>query len=164
MNCRRMGTAISVIWTFLLLISLQRWQPMEKLLPLITVSSRSSVTALCKGVLHPRGKEKPLFCFIRLTPHSNLDWNWWNQTCSVISADYLDRKNIGWHWTWHKPSFQFDVLAGREQKAIQRDSPSRVAANDECSRGKRRWRQEKEKKAIDKLKGSGEIAKWVLLL
>lgn len=143
MNCRRMGNGISVILR--LLIFLQCWQPVEILLPLITVSWRSSFTALCKGVLHPRGKEKPLFCFIKLTPHSNLDWNWWNQTCSIISADYLDRNNIGWHWTWHKPSFQFDVLAGREQKAIQHDTPSRVVANDKCSKGKWGWRWEKKK-------------------
>lgn len=48
-------------------------QAVEKLLPIITISLRSSFTALCKGVLHPRGKEKPLFSFIRLRLHRYLD-------------------------------------------------------------------------------------------
>lgn len=49
----------------------------------------------------------------------------------AVSADYLDRKNIGWHRTWHKCSLNRIVLPRRKLKTIQYEFPSRISMNDE---------------------------------
>lgn len=82
----------------------------------------------CSASWGPGGR---VFGFISLTVRSNLNWNWCDQNCGAVSADYLDRKNIGWHGTWRKCSLNLIVLASRKLKAIQHEFPSRIVMNDE---------------------------------
>lgn len=54
------------------------------------------------------GQGEQCVCFISLTVQSNLNWNRCELNSRCISADYLDRKNIGRHKAWHKCSLKSD--------------------------------------------------------